>query len=192
VVSGGDMRRCALLTVVCLLAAAGIGEAPAARGQGTVNREYQLKAVFIYKAATYIRWPEGAFADAKSPLVIGILGPDPVGADLRRIAKVKKIDGRRIEIRNSARVEEIRVCHILFMSRAVDGKTQETAIKRLSGRGILFIGETPEFLKQGGVLDFAIQKNNIVLFISPAAYKRERLVVSSQFLRTCTIWPRVQ
>ncbi len=90
-------HRSLLLTlsswVVCSLAIA------PTFGQG-VNREYKLKAVYLYKFATYIEWPESTFDNANSPFVIGVLGPNPVGKDLQQIAKVKKVGDRKIEIRH--------------------------------------------------------------------------------------------
>ena len=166
----------------------GFVTASPARGQGQgIDREYTLKAAYLYKFATYIQWPQRAFRDAASPFVIGILGPDPVGADLRKIAKVKQIDGRKIEVRNFKQAKEVRDCHILFMSRDVESAAQQAAIKLLSGRNILFVGETPDFLKHGGVIDFVIQGNRIRVYISKSAYQRESLEISARLLRIATI-----
>ena len=89
-----------------------------------------------------------------APFVIGILGPNPVGNDLRKIAAVKTIAGRRIKIENYQTPEEIRECHILFMPRGLDAELRRSAVKRLSGRGILFVGEDAGFLENGGVRGF--------------------------------------
>ena len=86
------VRCCAKWSLACLSALALFGGGSTASGQ-EISREYPLKAAFLYRLGTYIRWPEAAFADganpnaAKSPFVIGVLGPDPVGAYLRKIAE---------------------------------------------------------------------------------------------------------
>ncbi len=154
-----------------------------ARSAQESSDEYKLKTVYLYKFGTLTKWPKKAFSNPDSPFVIGILGPAPVGAALRKIAKVKTIQRRRIEIRNYKKVEEIRGCHILYMTRAVEGKTQAAVLKRLAKRNILFVGETPDFLKQGGVISFAIRQNRVRLIISETAEKREGLVVSSNIKR---------
>ena len=163
-------------------AAAGVGIAAAADGQA-IDREYKLKAVYLYKFATYIDWPVEAFEDATSPFVIGILGPDPVGSDLRKVSKVKKIDGRRIDVRNYKQAEEVRDCHIFYMTRALDSETQLAAIKRLSGRNMLFVGETPDFLNHGGMIHFVIQENRVQIRIAKSTSEREGLKISAQLLR---------
>lgn len=178
----------ALWALTFLAAMTGLSETPVVYGQEqVVNREYVLKAVYLYRFATYIRWPKGAFASANSPFVIAVFGPDPVGDNLRKIAAAKKIDGRKILIRHFAKPEDVRDCHILFMTRRVDGETQKAIIQQHSERGILFVGETKEFLQHGGVIDFMIRENQIRMFISQRAYKREKLKVSAQILRVMTV-----
>ena len=73
------------------------------------------------------------------------------------------------------------------MTRAVNGDTQKAIIQRHSKRSILFVGETKEFLQQGGVIDFMIRQNQIRMFISKRAYEREKLKVSAQLLRVMTV-----
>lgn len=185
-VGPGRTPRWVVWLIVFSCAAAGMGTTAPARGE-VIDREYKLKAAYLYKFATYVEWPKGAFRDAASPYVIGILGPDPVGADLRKIAKVKKIDGRKIEVRNFKQAKEIRDCHILFMPRTLKSETQQAAIKLLSGRSMLFVGETPDFLRHGGVIDFVIQENRVGIYISKSAYETEDLEISAQLLRIATV-----
>ena len=176
-------HRAAWLALLIYIAA-GIGVASRASGQG-ISREYKLKAVYLYKFATYVKWPKPHAST--SPFVIGILGPDPVGADLRKIAQVKKIDGRPIEVRNYQKIEEINNCQILFMSRAVTSETQKAAIKLLLKKNVLLVGETKEFLNLGGVINFVILENRVQIHISESAYKKENLEVSAQLLRIATV-----
>ena len=178
------MARWVIGLIVLLCAAA--SDVSSASGQG-IDREYKLKAAYLYKFATYIKWPKEAFDNATSPFVIGVLGPDPVGAHLKKIAQVKLIDGRMIVIRNYQLAEEIRTCHVLFMSRSVDRQIQQNTIKLLAGRSVLCVGETPDFARQGGVIDFVVQDNRIHIIISKSAYERESLEISAKLLRITTV-----
>ncbi len=179
----------ALLVVVIGSAA----EIPSAAAQyadaSALSVEYKLKSVFLYKFATYVRWPPGAFAGAKSPFVIGILGPAPVGSGLRKIAAVKTIKGRKIEVRNFRLAKEVYACHILFISGSVTSEQQEAVIKRLSRRNILLVGETPDFLDHGGSIRFVIRENHVQFLISKSAFDREGLTVSAQLLRVAQVVP---
>jgi len=101
------------LLVFFLCAAASTGST--ARGQN-INREFTLKSVYLYKFATYVTFPDKAFKNGDSPFVIGILGPDPLGNNLKAIAIIKKIGTRTIVIRNYKLATEIKDCHILYIS----------------------------------------------------------------------------
>jgi YfiR/HmsC-like len=174
------------LSIWVALLACHFGAAPA-EGQQFGDREYTLKAVYLYKFATYIRWPEHAFASGSSPFVFGIVGPDPVGPGLRKLAAAKTIGDRRIEVHSFEHVHAIRDCHVLFITRAVPIETQQAAIKQLSGQSILLVGEIPEFLDEGGGVRFAVRENRIEIIFSREAYQRERLEVSSQLLRIANV-----
>ena len=65
--------------------------------------EYQVKAAFIYKFATYVRWPAAPGVDMTTPFVIGILGKDPFGPALSAVIRGQSIQGRAILIRNVGR-----------------------------------------------------------------------------------------
>ncbi len=176
-----------LLLWVGILSCTIAAVAPSPAWAQGIDREYTLKAVYLYKFATYIEWPKQAFHDAGSPFVIGILGPDPVGNNLRKIAKAKKIDGRRIDVLNYQSPDEIEDCHILFMPRGLAPEIRQKAVKLLAGRSILLVGEETDFLEQGGVVDFVVAGNRIQIHISQPAYEREQLEVSSQLLRIANV-----
>ena len=179
--------RLSLALWMVVLVCVSLGPALIADGQGKINREYKLKAVYLYRFGTYVTWPKGCFENNTSPFVIGILGPDHVGDDLRKIAEKKRIDGRKIKVINFSQVKDVRRCQILFISRAVDAKEQQSAINKLVKQNILFVGETPVFLKQKGVINFQIISNRVQIIISKSAYQREKLVISAQLLRIATI-----
>ena len=54
----------------------------------------KVKAAYIYNFTKYVRWPEGAFSEADSPLVIGVYGDDPFDAVLDKTMQGKSV-GRR-------------------------------------------------------------------------------------------------
>ena len=173
--------------MLLLCATASIGST--ASGQNNINREYKLKSVYLYKFATYVTFPDTAFQNANSPFVIGILGPDPLGKNLQAIAKIKKIGNREIVVRNYTSADKIKNCHILFISKKVPEAKQVAALKLLGGRNMLLVGETPNFLKDGGVISFEVEHNRIKNNISKSAYEREKLEVSARLLQICNIEP---
>jgi hypothetical protein len=58
--------------------------------------EYELKAAFLYKFASFVEWPD---AVSNGPPCIGVLGDDPFGPALDEAVKGKSYHGRSFEIR---------------------------------------------------------------------------------------------
>src|SRR4051812_26602064 len=64
----------------CCLALSGVlGAAPGVaqevyNEEQLINREYPLKALFLYNFGSYVEWPAAAFPSADHPFVIGLLG----------------------------------------------------------------------------------------------------------------------
>ena len=77
--------------------------------QATELRDYEVKAVFLFNFAQFVDWPQSAFPEAQSPLVIGILGRDPFGAFLDDTVRGETVEGRPLVVRRYSRVEEIRI-----------------------------------------------------------------------------------
>lgn len=177
---------------VCLLAwwlALG-GLSPAAwawQGDGFINREYPLKALFLYNFGGYVEWPAEAFGNEQQPFVIGVLGSAPIDAMLHEIAASKAIAGRRIEIQKYASPETIGPCHILFVARNVSTQQARAAIERLRGLPVLTVGDSPGFAKQGGCVNFYIESNKIRFEVNLEAAKQQHLRISAKLLALARI-----
>src|SRR5882762_3080597 len=85
-----------------------------ARAESALS-EYQVKAAFLYKFATYVRWPPRTGLDASSPFVICVIGRDPFGRELDAVMQGQNIHGRSIVVRRLTRPEEAARCDLLFI-----------------------------------------------------------------------------
>ena len=168
--------------VVCgLLLLGGLG----ASAQTGASREYQVKAVFLFNFAQFTEWPAAAFADANSPLIIGILGADPFGAYLDETVRNERVNNRPLGIQRYQRVDEIKSCHILFISRS-ETDTYEQIFARLQGRSILTVGDAEGFATRG-MIRFVTEQNRIRLRVNLGAARAASLTISSKVLRTAEI-----
>jgi len=152
----------------------------------TPAAEYQLKAVFLFNFAQFAEWPERAFADARAPLVIGLLGEDPFGAYLEDLVKDEKIDTHPLQVRRFATVEDATACHILFISRS-EATHLGNIVAQLKGRSILTISDADTFTRAGGMVRFVTDRGKIRLRINVEAAKACNLTISSKILRPATI-----
>jgi len=171
----------AILTSVLLLAR-GAGLA----GQTAQAPEYQVKAVFLFNFAQFVDWPAEAFPDPDTPVVIGVLGDDPFGSVLDRTVRDERLGGRLFQVRRYQRVDEIKTCHILFISRS-EGSRPEGVLAGLKGRSILTVSDVDGFAERGGMIRFVTDRNRIRLQINLAAAEAAHLTISSKLLRVAEI-----
>jgi hypothetical protein len=166
-----------LLVATCLAA----GRAPEARAQGAALGEYRVKAAFLYNFAKFVEWPEGAFADAGAPLVIGILGEDPFEDALDGVIRGKTASGRALAVKRSKDLQGVGACHILFISSS-ERKRIEQIVEGLQGASVLTVGETEAFTRLGGVVGFVVEEGRVRFEINADSAERARLRVSSKLL----------
>jgi hypothetical protein len=148
--------------------------------------EYQLKAVFLFNFAQFVDWPQESFPEAKVPLVIGVLGEDPFGTYLDEIVSGETVNTRQLEVQRYRRVDEIKTCHILFISQS-ESKQLEQIVAALKGRSILTVSDSAGFTRQGGMIRFVTDKNKLRLRINLEAATAANLTISSKLLRPAEI-----
>ena len=107
-----NRRAICLLTLLALCALS--AGAPSTRTDPP--SEYEVKAAFLYHFVSFIEWPHQVFHYDDSPITIGVLGEDPFGPALTKVVTGRMAKGRLFEIRHFKSVDEIGVCHVLFIS----------------------------------------------------------------------------
>jgi hypothetical protein len=157
-----------------------------ALAQTPAATEYEIKAAFLYNFAKFVQWPPAAFADPGGPLVIGVLGDDPFGSDLDRIIEGKTANDRPLVIKRSKRLEDLRACHILFVSASESGHLA-AMLNSLRTASVLTVGETDQFIPLGGVINFIDRENKVHFVINVEAAQRAGLKISSKLLKVADL-----
>lgn len=147
----------------------------------SASKEYQVKAAFLYNFFQFVDWPPEAFPQPQTPLVIGIIGDDPFGAALDQIVRGEKVNGRPMVIMHFHSPAEIKVCHVLFVSRSENGDVREI-LSALKGRNILTVSDLDDFTRDGGIIRFVTENNKIRFIINMDAAKTANLRLSSKLL----------
>ena len=171
---------CVVMSV--LLLAGGL-ESPV---QAAPSPEYQLKAVFLFNFAQFVDWPPQAFPETQTPLVIGVLGEDPFGAYLDETVRGEKVNSRPLTVQRYRRVDEIKTCHLLFISRS-EANRLEQIVAGLKDRNILTVADGEGFARRGVMIRFVTERNKIRLRINLETAKAANLTISSKLLRPADI-----
>lgn len=167
------------LGIFLILLLAVLLPAPAAKAQ---SKEYEVKAVFLFNFSQFVKWPARSFPDANAPLMIGVLGDDPFGGALQSATRGETSNGRKIVVRTGRRVDDLRGCQFIFVSRSEIGRLGEI-LAALQGSGVLTVGESDQFCDQGGVINFTLQGGKVGFEINVASAQRAGLEVSPKLVR---------
>src|SRR5687767_9459688 len=80
-----------------------------------IATEYQIKAAFVYNFTKFVEWPPERFASATDPIVIGVMGTNPFGDDLKKAVQGRKVGGRTIVVIDLVPATEHPPVHVLFV-----------------------------------------------------------------------------
>jgi hypothetical protein len=149
------------------------------------SSEYLLKAAFIYNIAKFVEWPPGAFETEKAPLILYVLGKDPFGYTLNTI-EGKIVQGRTLTVKRVDRIEELRTCHILFISSSEMNKLPQV-LQSLKDVKVLTVGDMPLFAQNGGMISLLTFDNKIHMEINMVAAEKAKMQISSKLLKLARI-----
>jgi hypothetical protein len=176
------LRRAAAIVALLLALAAPPGRAQTP----SAPTEYQVKAVFLFNFSQFVDWPAAAFANGRSPLIIGVLGEDPFGATLDEIVRGETVNGRPLAVRRYESIEQVDDCHILFVDRSQAGQL-DAVVAALKERSVLTVGDFEGFTRHGGIIRFVTAANKIRLRVNLVAAQQAKLTISSKLLRPAQI-----
>jgi hypothetical protein len=153
--------------------------------------ESVMKARHLLGFAEFVEWPDGAFAEKKAPLIVGVVGDDLVFEQLRR-EEVRRVVGRNVSIRSfaweeltdrRARIEEqLRACHILFVGQS-ESRVMPLILSKIKGASVLTVGDAVSFTRTGGVIGFFRVPGELLVEVNLEAAQAANLKISSQLLR---------
>ena len=143
------------------------------------SREYQTKAAFLFNFAKFVEWPNHKFTQADSPLIIGVVGSDPFGGLLEEAAQDQRIDQRIIVVRHVDSREELRKCHIIFISRSETARFS-SILSDVHSDCVLTVGESDKFINKGGMINFIMVGNMVRFEINDGAARHAGLKISSK------------
>lgn len=147
--------------------------------------EYQLKARYLSILPDYVTWPEGQ-GRGKRPLVIGVIGDslfEDYLNDLFAPGKPHSRSGRVVYLQNRQALE---TCDVLFICESESEWLYEI-LKRVKGRSILTIGDSPDFARRGVMINLVMERDRITLEVNLLAVRNSNLEISSHVLKNAKL-----
>jgi len=147
-----------------------------------VTKEYQVKAAFLYNFGKFVEWPAAVMPQGTSPIVVGVFGKNPFGAELEKLVRDKTINEHPIKIRQPQTPEDLRSCHMVFVSEE-EGKRLPELLAALKGASVLTVGESQKFAELGGIINFVQEDGKLRFEINGDSAVSARLRISAQLLK---------
>ncbi len=145
-----------------------------------------IKAGYIFNFTRFVDWPADAFADTKAPIVIGILGEDPVGDLLSAAAAGKTVNGRMVVVKQFKQGQDLRACNILFIS-ASEHRFAPRVREQLKGSSVLTVGDADGALSTSDIISFVMEDNKVRLQINLEGASEARLSISSKIIAVARV-----
>ena len=146
-----------------------------------VASEYQVKAAFVYNFAKFVEWPAREFATPTAPIRICVWKDHSFEAELNHIANGKSIAGRPVGIIAVQDADQGRNCHILFVNSSQE-KQVHHIVEVLRDTSVLTVGETRDFVDEGGIIGFTMQDDRVQFQVNHRAANQAGLRISSRLL----------
>jgi YfiR/HmsC-like len=156
------------------------------RAQSPSAGEYQIKAAFLYNFAKFVEWPPSSFRDESAPLQICVIGRDPFGEALRNITHEKTVNGHKLEVHQIVDLRLARTCHILFIATSEQAQLKRI-LESVEGSDALTVGDTKDFIEQGGMINFVLENERVQFEVSRKAAERAGLKISSKMLAVAKV-----
>lgn len=166
------VRVLTLLALPAVMALPGIAQAetyPAAA----------VKAVFLYRFAGYVQWPQAASSAAD--FTIAVLGSPAVAAQLAQLLPGHLVQGKPVQVRVLESVSQLGDAQMLYIGADYGGDLRRL-IAGLRDRPLLVVTDSPAGLSAGGTVNFLIDNAHVRFEVSTVAARRAGLRISSDLL----------
>lgn len=142
--------------------------------------QYDVEAAYLYDFGKFVRWP--ATAPGAATFDICILGQDPFGKSLDRLIANDRIDSKPIRKRILAQPSEAGGCSIIYIADS-QGSRLRAIITALANKPALLVSELPNFVDDGGTVQFLIENHHVRFEINLDSASKCGISVSSELLR---------
>ena len=140
------------------------------------------EAACLLNFSRFIEWPSAAFQNPGAPFVIGVIGKNPFGIDLARMAWQESARGRALVVRELHPGDDLRGCQILFIG-AADEKLVARILASVNGSSVLTVSDAPGFVNWGGMIEFSRQGDHVRFSVNDIAVKRAGIKASANLLQ---------
>lgn len=145
------------------------------------DKEYLIKATFIYKFAKFVEWPAERQIGRQSVVDICVVGSSPLmraGAVFRE-ASTAGLTLSLVEVNNWQNAASH--CHMVFIGASEEARMPEI-LSSLKGKPVLTVSDIDGFVEKGGIIGFVMVDNKVKLTVNSKSAADAGLRIDAQLL----------
>lgn len=139
----------------------------------------EVEAAYLYNFGKFATWPPQA---ANGTLTICITGADDLSRLAEQLVQGERIGGRPLAAERVDRTSDVKGCSILFIG-GTEQEHLEGYLEAAAGKPILTVGDSPDFLRHGGIIQFVPTGSHVRFSINLDAARQNHLKLSSELLK---------
>ncbi|MFZ0821733.1 MAG: YfiR family protein [Candidatus Acidiferrales bacterium] len=143
--------------------------------------EAQIKAAFLLNFARFAEWSPMAVPETSTLLFFCFDGAEDVRIAFQTLADGKEIGKRKIVNRKITSPADARTCQAVFANDSKHNREAEL-LKTARDVGALTVGDGPDFLSSGGMIQLLVDDNRMRFDINMATVSRAKIKLSSKLL----------
>jgi hypothetical protein len=175
------IRRALTLAPIPIVLASLVLQTPQLACAQTATDEYKVKAAFLFHFAQLVDWPADAFNSRGQSFNVCVFDDEPHLRELQSALEGKPIGTRVVHVRVLPQAQPVQGCSILFLGRD-EGWRQTGTLRVLHGQPVLTVGESNNFLSEGGIIRLHIVQNKVRFDINVGVADSSHLKISSRLL----------
>ncbi len=148
--------------------------------------EYEVKAAYLYNIVNFVTWPPDAFTSPADPLHVCVFGADPFGPLLDNAMQGGTANRRPISVLRVTDAAGLAPCELVYLSGG-NSERIDQAVRILAMRPVLTVGESPDFLRRGGMIAFVVDGGRVRFDVNLPAASMRGLSMSSRLLQVARL-----
>lgn len=135
----------------------------------------QLRALFIKKIPKYVLWPEQNHFKENEKYTVAAIDKEELAPYFDKLGAFKLLRWPAAD------------CQVLFLDSS-NPRIIAAIIKQVKNKPILTIGQNPDFLRMGGIINLVESGSRMKLQVNICAARKAGLIISSQLLKLSEIF----
>lgn len=153
--------------------------------QALTLEEQTVLAALALNIVRFTTWPEQAMQSMKETIDFCVVGDNTVQQSFSSIDN-KAVGNKSLKIINLSRLSNFEQCHVLYLTDIKQNILLQVFVE-IKKMPLLSIGDSEEFVAQGGMVGLENVNNKMTLHVNISAVREANLTISSRLLSLAKI-----